>query len=67
MCKSDEESFYDDVKVPSFFDAVKGLETFLCYNESIKIVPEEVFKNFRQLYYFQLQITGKNSKAKDYT
>lgn len=57
----------DDTSIPSYFDAVKGLETFRRYVESQENVPEHVFKNLCQLDSFHIQIVEKNRKQKTIT
>lgn len=60
MNEPDEE----DVKVPSLSDAEKGLETFRRFIYSIEDVPQEVFKNLRQLENFNSEIAVKMRKQK---
>ena len=61
--ENDEENSYNNAKIPYFSAAVKGLETFRHYIESVKNMTEEIFKNSRQLDCFELQ----NFEAKDYS
>lgn len=61
---SDTEEDEDELIVPSFSDATKGLDTFRRFIESVENVPEQVFKNLRQLEWFQQQIAENNRKQK---
>lgn len=39
----------DDIAVPNNSIAIKVLQTFCCYIESQKNVPDEILENLRQL------------------
>lgn len=38
----------DDVEIPTFLEAAKGLKTFQCFIKSVENVPEKIFKSLRQ-------------------